>query len=202
MMYVLTDDSESPMVSLDSHAWLLCAYLTGYVDMPSPDEMRERNLDAAVDLLSLPYGRYLMDEAYAKRALALPEDGKFWPLPDGSSENCAFWDIEADFFQYTLRRLARIMEEGRYPGVSFGTYRNLNDVGMRNIVHDELSGFQRGHLLEEEVTKDELKAVWLTFRDIDISDQVSSFYTGNKARPLKKPWMEAIGSVSVKDGDI
>jgi len=49
MMYLCEHGSDTPLLSLDVHAWLLCSYLTRRVPMPPVEEMKKSNNEQFLD---------------------------------------------------------------------------------------------------------------------------------------------------------
>jgi hypothetical protein len=196
IMYLCEHGSEAPLVSLDVHAWLFCSFLTGRVPMPSVDEMRAANEQQVVDQLRLPFLRLAMDEAYFE---VLQDLSGFWTPNHTSPDVCPWRDCECLYEAYQFRLLAKIMEEGKYPGASIGTYTSLNANGQ--ALHD-FNRYCCETRTERYSDKDEERS-WRTFRDdVDIPPCCYSLYTKTKNRPLKKKWLDAVGDVSIRAGDI
>jgi hypothetical protein len=196
MMYLSEHATEAPLVSLDVHAWLFCSFLTGQVPMPSVKEMRTANEQQVVDQLGLPFIRLAMDEAYFE----VLEDLKgFWTPNSTSPDVCPYWDSEYQYAKYLLRLLAKVMEEGKYPGASIGNYEILNADGLA------LNDFSRCsyETRTARYSDKEDERSWRTFRDdVDIPTCCYSLYTKTKNRPLKKKWLDAVGDVSIRAGDV
>ena len=57
MMFVSTYASHVPLMACEVYAWLLAGYATGWVEMPTPDEMRNLNETHALAMFELPYFR-------------------------------------------------------------------------------------------------------------------------------------------------
>ncbi len=202
MIYLCEYGSDVPLLSLDVHAWLICSYLTGRIPTPSVEEMKSANMQQVLDEMNLPYLRFLMDEGYCKILSGVKpldaSDCGYWPK-DKHTEKCGYWDASTQYSEYMFRLMARVMEEGQYPGVSFGTYNKLNKKGKAMVEFGMSCYYMRNDLKDyNEGTE------WRTFRDDVVEPEyIHSLYTGSEARPLKKRWMDAIGpSCSVKNGDI
>ena len=207
MMFLCEHGSDAPLLSLDIQAWLLCSYLTGRIPMPSVPELQAASRQQVLDQLHLPAIRYLMDEEYSHvldEAEPLDDDDDgYWPKsPD--AENCGSWDAETQYTNYMFQWLARVMEEGQYPGKSFGTYEELNETGQKAVDFGLSSYYMRTDLEDYEGSDDDDDdgTEWRTFRDDVVEPKhIHSLYTGTKARPLKLRWMDAVGpSHSVKNG--
>ena len=91
------------------------------------------------------------------------------------------------------------MEEGKYPGICLGTYHELNENGKALVSFGDYEYRTRVNTADYLEGKE-----WRTFRDGTKEPKfVYSLYTKSVARPLKKQWMDAIGSTcSIKNGDI
>ncbi|KAL3816355.1 hypothetical protein ACHAXA_000433 [Cyclostephanos tholiformis] len=208
MMYLCEHGSDIPLLSLDVHAWLLCSYLTRRVPMPTVDELRTANIQQYMDQMHLPTIRYDCDEAYHEILYSKVE---YWgELEESSSSEDDNLDSddnhdedeeeeeeeeedspadldEIEYEKYQLRLLCRVMEEGGYPGLCIGNYESLNEYGNRLIKYSFLSDETR-HCLKADHPED---SEWRTFRDADEqAKSVASLYTGTKARPLNKRWMD------------
>jgi hypothetical protein len=68
---------------------------------------------------------------------------------------------EIEYGNYQLRLLCKVMEEGKYPGMSLGNYESLNKNVDQLIKYNSLSDEVRGRL-KVDYTKD---LEWQTFRD-------------------------------------
>ena len=93
MMYLCENGSNFPLLSLDVHAWLLCSYLTGSVQLPTVEVMKKANIQQFLDQLNLPVVRYQSDEAYAK---ILYSKAGYWKKSDetASEEESEYDDDE------------------------------------------------------------------------------------------------------------
>jgi len=95
---------------------------------------------------------------------------------------------EIEYGKYQLRLLCKVMEEGIYPGMSLGNYESLNKNGDQLIKYSSLSDEVRRRLKVDYANDLE----WRTFRDAnEQAKSVFSLYTGTKARPLNKRWMDS-----------
>jgi cation diffusion facilitator CzcD-associated flavoprotein CzcO len=202
MMYLCEHGSDIPLLSLDIHAWLLCSYLSGRIPTPSVEELKAANRQQVLDQMNLPYLRYFMDEGYYKVLNEVEplnkKDCGYWPK-DKDAEKCVYWDASSQYTNYMFRLLARVMEEGQYPGISFGSYHKLNKHGKALIDFGLSSYYMRSDLSAHPDGHE-----WRTFRDDTVEPEyIYSLYTGHEARPLRKRWMEIRdASSSIKNGDL
>ena len=186
MMFVCPYSSYTPLQALDAYAWMLAGYATGWLEMPTQEEMRKRNESEALMLLGIPYFRYYMDANYCSTVNNLED---FWP-DDG--EHPDEWDeVEEEEWHLSIKRLAQIMQEGQYP-FDLGNYEELNENGKAFIKFGDLSYYHRANLGPSD---------WKTFRDADDADKFYSLFTGTKAVPLQQRWIdtEASGSGDEKE---
>jgi cation diffusion facilitator CzcD-associated flavoprotein CzcO len=216
MMYLCEHGAEVPLFALDIYAWLLCSYLTGHVTMPTVEELKQANMEQFLDQLQYPPLRCLFDEAYFE---ILETKDAYWGTSkesssdddsDSSDEDEDENDTPSgrDYYEYEkygLRLLCRVMQEGKYPGVSLGTYEKLNKMGNRLVEFMDTSYEMRTDLKADYPNDFE----WRTFRDAEEAELLFSIHTGTKARPLKKRWMtiQSGGSsssrtISIRNGDI
>ncbi|KAG7372597.1 flavin-containing monooxygenase [Nitzschia inconspicua] len=196
MMYLSEYGFEVPLLSLDVHAWLLCSFLTGRLPTPSVEELRQAGEQQVVDQLRYPYLRFYMDEAYSQK---LAEISEFWSPTRESPDHCSWSECEAQYEKYQYRLLAKIMEEGKYPGVSIGTYERLNENGKALYKFDCHSYETRA----DRENDNEEDRQWRTFRDdVRFPSLCYSLYTKTKGRPLKQKWLDAVGDVSILAGDV
>lgn len=191
MMYMTEDSFDTPLLALDAKAWLLCSYITGRVPMPTPDQLRQANRDQLLEQLQLSWVRFLLDEAYHQ---AIRD------LPDSQIVEDA-WELEdTKFDQYEIGLLARLMEEGQYPGLLFAQDMKLNATGAKFHSYSVFDFFTRCKMTEKMEKSGELGQ---TFRDdVEVINDIHSLHTGKRARPLKKKWMDIVGTCSIKNGDI
>lgn len=132
-----------------------------------------------------------MDEAYCQALLDLPDDQT---VKDA-------WEIEDTRLEkYQIGLLARLMEEGQYPGLLFASNLKLNDTGTKFYSYSVLDCLTRYKMAEKmEISGD----MGQTFRDdVQVINDIHSLHTGTPARPLKKQWMDIVGSCSIENGDI
>ena len=201
MMYLCEHGSEFPLLSLDVHAWLLCLYLTSRVPLPPVEEMKKANIEQFLDQMHLPVIRLESDEAYYG---IINSEAEYWGESDESSledessnEDDSNVDDDEDppcdldeleYRKYQLRLLCKVMEEGKYPGVSLGNYDSLNENGNQLLKHANLD-YEARALLKTDYPKD---SEWRTYRDaVEQAKSVFSLYTGTQARPLNKRWMDS-----------
>lgn len=180
MMFLTTYGSHDPLLACDAYAWLLAGYVTGTVEIPSQQKMKELNKSEALDMLKYPYFRYLIDDNYWKTVDNLKN---FWP--DDPAKKSPIWDeVEYEEYIQATKMLARVMQEAKYPW-SIGTYDALNENGLAVIRLGDLAYEHRANLNPSGNEKR-----WKTFRDVDNADQFCSLFTGTKAVPLTSRWMD------------
>jgi thioredoxin reductase len=179
MMFITTYGSEVPLMACDAYAWLLAGYVSGYVHMPTMEEMRETVDSETLELLKFPFYRYEVDKDYYEVVEGLED---FWP--DDPEQSTPWDEVENEEFLVTIRMLARVMREGKYP-FNIGTFENLNAAGDTIAQYGLLEDSHRENLKPVGQEKN-----WKTFRDVDDPDKFCSFFTGTKAVALEKPWME------------
>jgi hypothetical protein len=123
--------------------------------------------------------RYDYDENYYKAVGGL----EFWD--DYYEGKPTVWDdVEDDFYYVTLRMLAGVAREAKYP-LDFGSWEELNATGHTMRKMDYFSGDHRTKLDPSDEEKS-----WMTFRDYKDGHNFHSLYTGTKAAALEKPWMK------------
>ena len=203
LMFLCEQGSDVPLLSLDVHAWLLCSYLTGKIPLPTVPELIQANHQQVVDQMDLPFVRYYFDQGYFE---AMEECDEYWDCPSPSSDDDeeerriggGYEQDEKDYHLYQLRLLAKVMQEGQYPGKSFGTYQELSEYGQAIINFGEHDYNMRADL---STNYGEEGHEWRTFRD-DVYEPpyMYSLYTGHVARPLKQRWMDIKSVPSIKDG--
>jgi hypothetical protein len=129
----------------------------------------------------------------------LEEMSGFWTPEYTSPNECPWWDCEYQYDEYQFRRLANVMEEGKYPGASIGSYESLSANGQALLGFSDCSTESRTKRNSD--TEDERQ--WRTFRDdVNVPSRCYSLYTKIKSRPLKKKWLDAVGDVSIRAGDV
>jgi hypothetical protein len=176
--------------------------------MPLVEEMKKSNIEQFFDQMHLPYCREKFDEAYFEiirsKAEYWGDSSEYFSEDDSDSdddEDCPYDRDEAEYGKYQLRLLCKVMEEGEYPGMSLGNYDSLNINGNQLIKYEDLS-YETRACLKTDYAKD---LEWRTFRDADEhAKSVFSLYTGTKARPLNKRWMDSVeGRCStIRNGDV
>ena len=178
MMFISTYASDVPLMACDAYAWLLAGYVSGCVQMLTPEEMKHRNALEALQYLDIPYFRYLMDDNYMQ---AVDE------LYDNSSDDEAVpaWDdLKFAEDKQSMKVLARTLEEAKYP-ISLGTFDKLNKEGED---FEKFPIFDYDHRNNLNPVGDEKD--WKTFRDYDNPDSFFSIFTGTKAIKLDKRWID------------
>jgi Flavin-binding monooxygenase-like len=188
IMFITTYGSETPLLACDAYAWLFAGYITGYVPIPTAQRMREIVHAEALNMMKFPMYRYNVDLNYFS---AVEELEGFWP--DDPDESTPWDEAETEHFHVSIRILARAMREGRYP-LDIGTFEQLNEVGEKIFQYGLL---EDSHRTELDPVGDEKN--WKTFRDVDEPDKCCSFFTGSKAVPLEKPWMEIVDLGHIDD---
>jgi len=157
--------------------------------MPTVEDLKAANRQQVLDQMNIPFLRYFMDEGYFD---ALNEaDGDFWPE--------GYFSAMEEYEEYMFRLLARLIQDAQYPGKSIGSYEKLNKNGKAMMKFGLSSYYMRDDLEDLEEGSE-----WATFRDnTEEPEYIYSLYTGAKARPLKKRWMDINGAgCSVRNGDI
>jgi hypothetical protein len=168
--------------------------------MPSVDEMKKANTEQFLDQLHLPLIREMSDEAYFE--IMQSKAGYWGEAAESSSEDDSEDDSDSDddkgcvpcyldmleYGKHHLRLLCKVMEEGKYPGISLGNYKSLNQNGYQLLKQNDFADEARANLKADHAKDLE----WRTFRDADEqAKSVFSLYTGTKARPLNKRWMDS-----------
>ena len=109
---------------------------------------------------------------------------------------------EVGYNMYMLRLLSKVMEEGKYPGISLGSYMSLTKHGLRLQRYSEASIYSRSNLKDEHASDSD----WRTFRDVDTkqAESIVSLYTGTKARPFNKRWIDVMEGqhTTIQNGDV
>jgi hypothetical protein len=175
MMYVLSEQSEFPILSSDTIAWFLASLCIGEFVLPPQREQRRLNMEQALyEMSKLPMYRFYMDSNFYNHVMSIRDDN-----PDEAHEK--LWDrYENDVECYALSTYAQMMRDSKYP-LDLGTYDQLNNTGKDLIRMDRLSS---EHRLNVE------KGTWRTFRDYNNAWEFRSIITGTVAVPLKKKWMD------------
>jgi thioredoxin reductase len=184
MMFISTYGAHVPLMACDVFAWLHAGYITGLIDMPTPDEMRALNVKEGLQYLDIPYFRYLMDDTYLQAVNSIEN-----LFPDDPAKSTPLWDeVEYDEYHQSIKVLARTMQEAKYP-FSLGTYEKINENGETTMEFGYLSYYHRAYLAPVGNEKN-----WKTFRDYDDAEKFYSLFTGTKAVKIEKPWMEIDGT--------
>lgn len=180
MMFVIDEYGVSPLVALDVSAWMLMRFVTGSRQILSAQEMIRQNEEDCFDSLKQdPFLRYLMDSSYFEafnEAHSEHEDSMDPIYEEDELEN------ETSF---ACRRLARLMEEAKYP-VSYGTYDELNEIAKTLLKYEVLSTEHRATLDPDNESENE----WRTFRDCKDAHLFRSIFTGTEAVSLKQRWLD------------
>ena len=181
MMYIMDINSEYPLLHLEAEAWLCLAVCTGDVKVPSKEAIEEEIQGQMLEEMNIAFLRWSMDSNYFDAMIDLGEN--HWT---DDYDDPRTIQINEEFLAYYVGLIARNLRDAKYP-VDFGTYGELNDLGKK-LVTLGLENVKMMHLLEPE-SKD---STWKTFRDVK-PDTLQSIFTGQKATPLPKPWLELKG---------
>mmetsp|Transcript_25629 Transcript_25629/g.60651 ORF Transcript_25629/g.60651 Transcript_25629/m.60651 type:complete len:402 (+) Transcript_25629:949-2154(+) len=171
MFIIIPGFSSMALYASDVIGWLLVGYLTGDIDVPEPVEMRKKNEDRIMELMSDPYSRQFVDKNYWKALLdaGVKEDNH----EHHAEEYKFFLTMEMKFF-------AELFDVGQHP-VDFGTYEKIGEKPEQLM---KIDYYGRDACLESDP-----KSAWKTFRDVE-SYNFTSLYTGVTPSPFEKPWLE------------
>ena len=178
MMYVMDINSEYPLLHLEGEAWLCLAICTGDVKVPSKEIIEEEIQEQMLEEMNIAYLRWSVDVNYFEAMVDLGEN--HWT--DGYDDPRTI-QINEEFLAYYVGLIARNLKDAKYP-VDFGTYGALNELGKK-LVSLGFENLKMRHLLDPESEDSK----WKTFRDVE-PDKLQSIFTGQKAAPLPKPWLE------------
>ena len=170
--------------------------------------MKKSNDEQFLDQMHLPVCREKFDEVYFKIIRSKAEywggSSEYLSEDDSNSdddEGCPCDLEDAKYGKYQLQLLCKVIEEGKYPYMSLGNYDSLNINGNQLIKYGDLTYETRAGL-KTDYAKD---LAWRTFRDADEQARsVFSLYTGAKARPLNKRWMDSTEGryTTIRNGDV
>jgi len=178
-MFFMYEESNVPLLNLDIIAWRTLAQITGDLPLPQPEEMHQFNISTLLDAMNIPEVRYLADDNYRKQwDQTIGRD--HW-VEDHRDHRCKA--MTRSHWDHQYRVLARDALDSGYP-VDIGTYEKLNEKGNDLVSSNMVCEFAR-----YEMDNDSPNASWETFRDCDPS-KCHSIFTGTKAAPLKKHWLE------------
>ena len=180
MMFIFTYGADAPLLTCDAFAWLLAGYVSGSVEMPTPEEMKVRNVEEALQYFDIPCFRYCMDDNYGQAVDELHDNSY-----DDTAKEIPLWkdmDLAEDAQSY--RVLARLMNEAKYP-LSLGTFDKQNQIGKD---FENFATYDYNHRAKLEPVGDEKD--WKTFRDYDDPEKFFSVFTGTKAVKLDERWLE------------
>jgi thioredoxin reductase len=172
-LFLHTIHDDYPILVVDAQAWWLMQYTTGGIILPSRDDMRLENMDQALyEMSTFPTSRFSMDEQYGNvYRERQPKFDPDWEL---------YLEEEKGFEVQDMLVLARTMQEANYP-ISIGDYASKKLTKHGEILHDY--GYKSYyHRVNATTTK--------TFRDADDSHEFKSLFTGTKAVPLRKLWLD------------
>jgi len=166
-MMFLRNDHDYPILSYDALAWLFMKYLTGGVEIPSPEEMKKRlEKKCLLEMSRYPYARYYMDPSF--RSVLQKKDPTYTFYSETYYQH-AYYDYHC---------MAYVMDVGKYPS-NIGTYGKLNERGLELKRYGDLSYKHRVGATEGK-----------TFRDIENAHEFKSLFTGTPAVPLNKLWLD------------
>merc|ERR1740139_95483 len=175
MMFLGAPQTDVPLFEVDVNAWLLLAFITGDVEIPILEIMRQRNEADNLHLINSPVHRYGMDADYCEawsEYCRLHEE--HW-LNNPCDPRLILASMEEDIF--SLQYLARDMYDSSYP-VCIGTFEKLNKKGKQFLTN--LIAISNLNIKEGSQE---------TFRDGDPS-KIRSIFTGIAPVPLRKLWLK------------
>jgi Flavin-binding monooxygenase-like len=178
MMFIMDINSEYPLLHLEAEAWLSLALCTGDLRVPPKEVIEEEIQQQMLEEMNIAFLRWSMDSNYFEAMFDLGEN--HW---SDDYDDPRTIQINEEFLAYHLGLIARNLRDSKYP-VDFGTYGALNELGQ-NLVRLGVEHFKMLHLLDPNSPN----ASWATFRDV-VPSQIQSIYTGQKAVPLPKPWLD------------
>ena len=181
MMFLRHNHNDYPLLVIDAMAWSFLHFFLGDTPIPSEEEMREANVQQALTEMHFPYTRYYMDPKFKEAWSQLPGA---WDDYMTNSEH-PYWVSEAAYNRYDLLQMAQTLRDAMYP-LDLGDINGLNDKGQKLFEFQRLSYKHRTDL----DFKNHEENQWKTFRDTDNADKFESLFTGIKAVPLKKRWID------------
>eukprot|EP00585_Thalassiosira_rotula_P001324 CAMPEP_0196146124 /NCGR_PEP_ID=MMETSP0910-20130528/22266_1 /TAXON_ID=49265 /ORGANISM="Thalassiosira rotula, Strain GSO102" /LENGTH=626 /DNA_ID=CAMNT_0041408267 /DNA_START=21 /DNA_END=1901 /DNA_ORIENTATION=- len=184
MMYFL-ERTDTPLLDMDIQAWLLLAYITGDLSLPSKDEMKKFNLLTLLEGYKNPSVRYDSEENYGEHWYSFAKKHEDHWSNDLSDERAK--QLGRDHGDFNFRLLARDMQDVKYP-TQIGTFSKLNEKG-RSFVNLGVGSDNARTCLN----KDSPDASWRTFRDEKNPSKYCSIMTGTRAAPLKCRWLDLNG---------
>jgi len=177
MMFLGAPNTGAPLLEVDVNAWLLLAYITGDVEIPNPEMMRQQNKADCIHAINFPYLRIWMDSCYERACSECSElDTNHWSNKYLYHPTLAM-RMKADNFGF--RCLARDMCNSSYP-VDIGTFEKLNKKGKQLENNDDICWINR--LSVEDGSLE-------TFRDCD-PNEIRSIFTGITPVKLRKLWLK------------
>jgi hypothetical protein len=178
-LFYLREQSDHPLIEIDTRAWYFAAIIMGDVTLPSDAEMVKEirsNLDRD---MHIPFRRYEIDTAYHAKIIRLNEENKdHWILGD-DIEDPQYVAAIKEHVGLFLKVLGDEMKLASYP-TQIGSMEGLNEKGQLLLEMSILNNFERERLKETS---------WRTFRDID-PNGFKSLHTGTEAAPLKAHWLD------------
>eukprot|EP00588_Corethron_pennatum_P008632 CAMPEP_0194271264 /NCGR_PEP_ID=MMETSP0169-20130528/5098_1 /TAXON_ID=218684 /ORGANISM="Corethron pennatum, Strain L29A3" /LENGTH=659 /DNA_ID=CAMNT_0039013573 /DNA_START=321 /DNA_END=2300 /DNA_ORIENTATION=+ len=194
-MFFIYENTNQQLFDLDVSARLVFAYIYGDAQIPSTEEMRERNLQRYVDEMNIPLNRKKIDVNYmlALHEMVEEDEKNYEKSKKEGIKYEMHWYTEGTYggkyhdlikqeCEYEVKICARDIETAGYM-VSFGNYTHLSSIG--NDLVGMLSEFYFNKLMME--SKEENNR--LTYRDLDVS-VYKSLYTGTQSVPYNGWWLD------------
>jgi len=177
MMY-MQQFGDSPLFEADTSSWLLLGYITGDVEIPSPEVMRKLNEKDILEMMDIHSMRERLDANYAEASDITLEDeeGKEHWSTNILDQRILAYEKEGE--KYSLRCNARDMKNSSYP-VDIGSFEKLNRKGEQYLINSQVTWINRLNLQKGKYT----------FRDGD-SSKIQSIFTDQVAVPLRKLWLD------------
>ena len=180
-MFFIYPMSSAFIPEIDAAAFLVAAYVSGNVALPTKEEMETRNMLDKIDEMSVPSCRKVMDENYHDAHTKL-WDTNHWLYTN--ARHPKYDAYVAETTRHSLKIIARYQQTSWHGG-GFGSYDKLSPRGEALLAQYAEEEWSR--VIDD--TGDSKDLDWKTFRDIDPSP-FQSLYTGTKAVPLKAHWMD------------
>ena len=177
-MMFLKERMDVPLFDLDVQTWLLLKHITSN-HFPSVESMNKWNIEQFMREMDDVMFRYQLDMNFKKRWWNVGDD--HWTYDHFDSRSKQFY---TDHYRLQYQILARDMMDSNYP-LDIGSYEELNKKGNDLMEFNVQCSYARYSLDEESPD-----AEWKTFRDCTPSDCYQSIFTGTKAAPLKRHWID------------
>jgi len=182
IFFMLESVHEEHLLALDVTAWLFLAQITGDLPLPADCEINQFNRETLIEAMDSPLLRRQVDPAYrAKWENTIRVD--HW-AEDRS--DCRTRDMIWNLWDIQYRILARDALDSGYP-LGIGSFDTLNERGQALVSFNMITDYAR-YELDEGSSEN-----WDTFRDCDPS-RCYSIFTGQRASPLKRQWLDLDGS--------